>query len=289
MEYNTNADANFQKKVVALSENNVELLDHLGVLSQEDIHCDVYAALLCINGKAVCKTGNNILEVKKCDVLLCRPNLFMENAMASMDFECRAFLMSPTLFESIFLLDNNIWDAKFILEENPVVHLNEEQTNRLLLNHDFLRSKLSLPKTGHYKEIINLLLQSMVYEFFDCIKPQLQLTPYSYSAGESILKRFMALVAENTPFHRDVKFYADKLCITSKYLSSICKENTGKPASAIIGNHAVNKIKRMLCTPNKSVKEVANEAGFDNLSFFGKYVRRELGVSPREYRLKKDI
>ncbi|WP_418833561.1 helix-turn-helix domain-containing protein [Phocaeicola sp.] len=40
---------------------------------------------------------------------------------------------------------------------------------------------------------------------------------------------------------------------------------------------------------NKSVKEVANEAGFDNLSFFGKYVRRELGVSPREYRLKKDI
>ncbi|WP_410554569.1 helix-turn-helix domain-containing protein [Bacteroides caecicola] len=40
---------------------------------------------------------------------------------------------------------------------------------------------------------------------------------------------------------------------------------------------------------DKSVKEVANEAGFDNLSFFGKYVRRELGVSPRKYRLKKDI
>ncbi|MBM6805604.1 AraC family transcriptional regulator [Bacteroides caecicola] len=38
---------------------------------------------------------------------------------------------------------------------------------------------------------------------------------------------------------------------------------------------------------NKSVKEVANEAGFDNLSFFGKYVRRELGVSPREYRQEK--
>lgn len=288
MEHNANTDTNFKKKIVSLSESDVKLLDHVKVLSQENIHCDVYASLLCINGKAVCKVGNKILEVNKWDVFLCLPNLFMENAMTSMDFQCRVFLMSPTLFESIFMLDNNIWDAKFILEKNPIVRLEEEEAKRLLHNYDFLHSKLALPKTGHYKEIINFLLQSMVYEFIDCIKPQLLLNSYSFSSGESILKHFMTLVAENTPLHRDVKFYADKLCITSKYLSAICKKNAGKPASEIIGTYAIKKIKRMLCNPNKSVKEIANEAGFDNLSFFGKYVRRELGVSPREYRLKQN-
>ena len=50
---------------------------------------------------------------------------------------------------------------------------------------------------------------------------------------------------------------------------------------------AVSHLKRMLRTTDKSVKEIAFEAGFDNLSFFGKYVRRWLGMSPREYRMQQ--
>jgi len=42
----------------------------------------------------------------------------------------------------------------------------------------------------------------------------------------------------------------------------------------------------MLLSSDKTIKEIANDTGFDNLSFFGKYVKRELGVSPREYRQK---
>lgn len=48
-----------------------------------------------------------------------------------------------------------------------------------------------------------------------------------------------------------------------------------------------NYIKQMLRSSTKSIKEIANDTGFDNLSFFGKYVRRKLGMSPREYRMKE--
>lgn len=83
-----------------------------------------------------------------------------------------------------------------------------------------------------------------------------------------------------------VGYYADKLCITPKYLSSICKKQTGKTASDIIDEMTVNYIKQMLVSSEKSIKEIASETGFDNLSFFGKFVKRELGMSPRDYRLK---
>jgi hypothetical protein len=55
-------------------------------------------------------------------------------------------------------------------------------------------------------------------------------------------------------------------------------------ASEIINRCIVDDVRRLLHNPNKSVKEISNELGFPNLSFFGKYVKRMLGMSPKAYR-----
>ena len=65
-------------------------------------------------------------------------------------------------------------------------------------------------------------------------------------------------------------------------------QQSGKPASELINDMTVNNIRRMLRSTDKTVKEISVEMGFSSLSFFGKYVRRELGVSPREYRQQKN-
>ena len=92
------------------------------------------------------------------------------------------------------------------------------------------------------------------------------------------------MAGAETPRHRDVGYYASRLCITPKYLSVVCRKMVGKPASDILNGMTVEYIKTQLRSTDKTVKEIAAEAGFDNLSFFGKYVRRELGMSPRDYR-----
>ena len=86
--------------------------------------------------------------------------------------------------------------------------------------------------------------------------------------------------------HHDVAYFAGKLCITPKYLSAVCKKQSGKTASDLINQVASNYIRHMLSSSDKSIKEIAADTGFTNLSFFGKYVRRELGMSPRDYRQK---
>lgn len=94
----------------------------------------------------------------------------------------------------------------------------------------------------------------------------------------------MSIASAEAPRRRDVAYYAYKLCITPKYISAICKKQTGNTASDIINKITVWNISQMLRSSDKTIKEIASDTGFDNLSFFGKYVRRELGMSPRVYR-----
>lgn len=72
--------------------------------------------------------------------------------------------------------------------------------------------------------------------------------------------------------------------VTPKYLSSISKETCGKIASEVITYYVKRDIEYLLKCPNKSIKEIVNELNFASLSFFGKYVKRNFGVSPKEFR-----
>ena len=108
-----------------------------------------------------------------------------------------------------------------------------------------------------------------------------------YSSAENIFKRFLQMANAESPRKREVGYYADRLCITPKYLSAICKKQSGKTAAEIITNMTVNYIRNMLESSDMTVKQIANATGFDNLSFFGKFVKRELGVSPRAVRMQK--
>lgn len=109
----------------------------------------------------------------------------------------------------------------------------------------------------------------------------------AYSSAETIFKRFLQKLNEECPRKREVSYYADYLCITPKYLSAICKKQSGKTASEIIIAMTSNYIRNMLESTDMTVKQIANATGFENISFFGKFVKRELGVSPRNLRRQK--
>ncbi len=272
-----------------LTDKDVVVFDELGSLPTENIHAEAYVSIVCLDGKASCKIEGKEYHIGKNDLMMAHPNQFIQNTMVSCDFKCRGILMSPAYFESIFILGGNIWEASLVIRENPLLHLDENNMNHFLIDFEFLKHKLADTHLPHHGQIIKLLLQSLVFEFYDNISPMLnqQLTDRNYSSAEILFKRFVNLSFTETPRRRDVGYYADKLCITPKYLSAICKKQTGHTASELINQLTVNYIRTMLTSSEKSIKEIASEAGFDNLSFFGKYVRRELGMSPRDYRSKK--
>lgn len=289
MEYNYGnsiSEDNCKLRLEQLTEKDIAVFEELGNVSKKNVHTEAYINLLCIDGKASCKLEDKTLIVEKNDMLFASPNQFVENAMVSCDFKCRGILVSPNYIDSLFIIGGNLWEVSFIIRESPLLHLDERQAASFLSNVCLLKDKLATDDLPHHDQIVKHMLQSMIYEFYDMFSPMLDrnIKNYGYSSGEVIFKRFVSMVSAETPRRREVGYYADKLCITPKYLSTICKKESGKTASEIINGLTTNYISQMLRSSDKSIKEIASETGFDNLSFFGKYVRRELGVSPREYR-----
>lgn len=103
--------------------------------------------------------------------------------------------------------------------------------------------------------------------------------------SEEIFSRFMKLLSMHYKEERKVEFYASKLCITSKYLSSLVKKASGQTPNKWIDEIVMEEIQHLLRYSNVSIKEIAYQLNFSNASFFGKYVKRYTGVSPHQYRL----
>lgn len=94
---------------------------------------------------------------------------------------------------------------------------------------------------------------------------------------------FVRLVQQNFRSQHAVKFYADRLCISPKYLSLVVKETTGRSAAEIIDDHLLLEAKNLLRFSGKNIQQVAYELNFSNQSSFGKYFKHLTGQSPSEF------
>ena len=102
--------------------------------------------------------------------------------------------------------------------------------------------------------------------------------------SESILKEFFSLLQTHFKEEVELDFYAEKLCISKKYLSLIVKEKTNVPAGKIIAAIRAELAAEMLRDPEKSIQQIALELSFSDQSSFGKFFRKHAGISPLRYR-----
>lgn len=101
---------------------------------------------------------------------------------------------------------------------------------------------------------------------------------------EELLSMFIKNVQKYYKVERNVTFYADKLCVTPKYLSSVIHEVSGKYATEWINNYVIMEAKNMLKNEGRSVKDVCNRLNFANQSFFAKYFKQHTGLTPKEFK-----
>lgn len=275
-------------KLEELTDQDVAVFDELGSGVFKGVQADTHVIVICLAGCAQCSIEGREYRIARGDMLICYPMLFVNSAMVNLDFRCRGLILSPRYLERMFVVGGNYWDVSMVLQRTPVLHLDDEEMANILFDFDIIKRKLTQNGMPHYRQSIQLLLQSLLYEFYDRLTPRLQLSEeqYTYTSAESLFKRFGALLSRESPRRRDVRYYATALCITPKYLSSICKRQSGKTATELINATTLSYVRNMLLSSDKTVKQIAADAGFSNLSFFGKYVRRELGMSPRDFRAR---
>lgn len=248
---------------------------------------NIFSFVLCRKGKGTIWVNDQSYDFKENDLLICMPDDILEHGTKSEDFQVSGFLMSP---DYIFRLisSRSRWDFKLYLETHPVFSLNEKEVGIFSQYFDLLRSKLTGEPCKYQKELIDLLVQAFMCELGSSMERfiESESSSLSYSSGNNLFQSFLDTLSSSYPKKRMVSVYADKLHVTPKYLSSVCKEVSKHTASEWINWYVMKDVEYQLKRTKKTIKEVANELEFPSLSFFGKYVKRYLGMSPREYREK---
>lgn len=274
------------KKVSAYYDDRIAIICDLKKLNYEEpIKADAFLLTLCVKGKASLFIDGKSYDIRENDLLIYHPNIIMEKCMVSMDFENRTIVMTPEYVRQMPILAGDDWDVRLFLEKNPIVPLKEEEVGVFCQYYDLLQSKLTTVSPGrHHKELIDSLLAAFLFEFHDALERFVQIKPQTFTSSENLFKAFMDLLSSSYPKDRSVMYYADRLHVSPKYLSAVCKEVSRCTASELINRYVIKDIEYQLKRTRKSIKEIACELDFPNLSFFGKYVKRHLKMSPREYR-----
>ena len=133
-----------------------------------------------------------------------------------------------------------------------------------------------------FKLMINVALLEMGHEFRHKSKENVQ----TITLGQKLLRRFIQLISQTEVKRQPVSYYAAKLNVTPKYLTTACTRFSDKNASQWIHNAVLTEIQEMMVNPDLTFKEISKKLGFPNLSSFSIFVKRNLNDSPTALRKK---
>ena len=175
---------------------------------------------------------------------------------------------------------------------SPIVRLDAEDVPLVepyftLLFNNAQRNRDSLfSKNIGRSQVQSFIYQLLQFRSNQAERQQMKADGGSQTRQAAYVQEFMRLLQAHHHRHRSIAFYAERLCISPKYLSHLVKEATGNSASEWIAHLVVEEAKNMLRYSHKNIQQVAYALNFSTQSSFGKYFKHVTGMSPTEYQKK---
>ena len=135
------------------------------------------------------------------------------------------------------------------------------------------------------RQIVSSLVAAMMHHYDGIYHQHIDFLKASQSRKQTIFDRFIYLVNQHAKREHQIGFYADKMCLTQRYLGTVIRQASGTTAKEWIDRALAEYIKIELKHTDKSIAQISEDMGFPNPSFFSKYFKRLTGRTPLEYRL----
>lgn len=189
-----------------------------------------------------------------------------------------------------FIREINIPSATslyMLIRDYPCVTLSQEQLESILDLCEMLRSKNARKDHPFRMQINSQILLTLCYELAAIYTQYHPVKRQPCSRQDTLFRRFLSLLATDITLSREVQYYADKLCITPKYLTIITRQASDRSATDWISQTVIVKAKSLLSGTQLTVQQISNRLNFPNPSFFGQYFLRHTGMTPKEFRRSK--
>lgn len=238
--------------------------------------------VFCVRGNLSLKINGEDYNIGKHDAIFIDAQSILSVNNFSPDFMCKIIGVSTDI--GFTFINKSIIQSFFSMRESPILHFSEEEMQLFGKYYELAIFKIDHPNVFYGKEVMSGLLRAAALDIFNTINKHLDNAPQMMRQGDNVFRKFILMLAGDQSFERSVKVYAARLYVTPKYLSSVCLARTHKTAHEIIVTTTVSRIKQQLLYSDKSIKEISNAMGFPNPSFFSKFVKQHLGLSPHNYR-----
>ena len=290
----------FRKYKEEMDEDYVDYVDENVVVarnidnlpeSNQMIRLNLFIIVTCIEGKLQLSVNGKGYQLQTGEAFICLPTMILSDMLVSSRHKISMIGFSTKFMQQTMKRGKAAEKALYYIYKNPVFAQVTDENTKGIHNID-LYNELIMDKIGdtshpYRQEILGHLFSALLHEMLAGIQKHsdtIEETGIKADRSKRIFRQFMKEVSEDGGIHRSVSHYADRLCYSPKYISSAIKEVSGRTPTEWINEYAIEQIKYQLKHSDKSVKEIAEMFNFPNQSFFGKYVKAHVGMSPARYR-----
>lgn len=253
-------------------------------LTQGPVRMNFIVMALCRRGKASYTIDTRQQSVKSGDLMFISERHVVANYKASSDFECLFILVSTEFYHSFVMNVKNVSSLLLFSMKNPVVSLMPHEVKVYTNYYQTIRKKI-VDKQHHFRtNLVKALLLAMFYDMSNVIWRIEHTEHKTIKRADALFSQFIRLLEENFRTERRVGWYAEQLGITPRYLSETVKQVSMRTPNDWIDSYVILEIRVLLKNTTKSIKEIAETINFPNQSFFGKYFKEHMGMSPLQYR-----
>lgn len=240
--------------------------------------------VLCHQGTLTFNIYNAQYTVHPHDYAILHSVATLGDVRWSDDFQGDVMILADELIRRLRPHNNYHVFGQLSLYQNPVMHLSEQDYDTCREDIALIRRRIGMDRHLFYEEMLEHLMMTHVLNIYDVHARMLHPADLPKRASE-LIRQFICLLDEgHYKQHRDLAFYASRLCITPHYLSEVSKKMTGQPATFWIDMYLGNEVVRLVTTTDRTLTDIAFDLNFSSLSYFTQYAQRLLGMSPTQFR-----
>lgn len=266
--------------------DDLVLFDNIGDLPIPDRprHMKCIMVGLCMGGTAEYMVDTRHHTVRPHDAIIISEGQVTDHCVMSPDFSGIAFMMSDNFFHEIIKGVHDLSTLFLFSRSHPVCHISDADVKTMTDYFKLISIKSRETGNRFRRDVVQSLLAAMIYDLSNTIYDMQNTGDRRNVRAETIFTRFIEMLEQNFRSERRVGWYAKQLCITPKYLSETVKSVSQRTPNEWIDDYVTLEIRVLLKNTPHSIKEIADMLCFPNQSFFGKYFKEHVGMSPSEYR-----
>lgn len=208
---------------------------------------------------------------------------FIKTMETSDDFKGYLVTMDRSFMESLHIGMKSV--VSWRRNSAPVVHrLSKKDMDVYRLYLTLIIENRKEEDTATKEEINWLLAKALCCRIFGEYTETEKTQNETHTRKEALAKQFVALAQDEAVDHRDLAYYADKLCVTPKYLSGVVSKITGKKATKWIDDCVMVHAMRLLKTTDENISQISDKLSYQTPSDFSRCFKRITGMTPRQYR-----